>query len=110
MSEEESRITGKGQAFFDQGDQVAETGNWDYAIEMYTEGLRRDPCNMERGHIKLREVGLKRKMTGGKGPGMMEQLKRSGGKGIDEKLANASYLLGKDPGSEKHTPLRPRKR
>lgn len=100
MSEDESRITGKGKAFFDQGDQVAETGNWDYAIEMYTEGLRRDPYNMERGHIKLREVAMKRKVQGGKGPGMMEQLKRRGGKNATEKLANASYLMGKDPGSE----------
>ncbi len=105
MSEEESKITGKGKAFFDQGDQVAETGNWDYAIEMYVEGLQRDPYNMDRGHLKLRDVSLKRKMTGGKGPGMMEAIKRGGGKDVAIKLANTSYLLAKDPGATKYMAL-----
>ena len=49
MSQEQSKpisngdTAGKGKAFFDRGDQVAETGNWDFAIEMYLQGIGRDP-------------------------------------------------------------------
>lgn len=103
MSEDQEKTSdnaGKGKAFFDQADQVAETANWDYATEMYVEGLRREPENLERGHKKLREVGLKRKIQGGKGPGMIEQIKRRGGKDPIETMANAAYLLARDPGSE----------
>jgi tetratricopeptide (TPR) repeat protein len=89
---------GKGQAFFERADEVAETGNWDYAIDLYLEGIKREPANVARGHQKLREVSLKRKFKGGKPVGMMEQFKRRGGKGV-EALANAEYLLGKDPGN-----------
>jgi hypothetical protein len=57
-----------GKKFFDHGDQVALTGNWDFAIEMYAMGIRWEPSNMERGWHKLREVAMKRKAQGGKGP------------------------------------------
>ncbi len=40
--------TGKGgKAFFDRADQVAETGNWDFAIELYIEGIQREPGNIQ---------------------------------------------------------------
>jgi len=97
-----SSPSGKGKAFFDRADQVAETGNWDFAIEMYLEGIRREPNNIERGHQPLREVSLKRKVQGGKPAGMMESLKRRPGKDPVENLANAEYLLAKDPGSRSH--------
>ncbi|HAU37833.1 MAG TPA: hypothetical protein DCX07_08965 [Phycisphaerales bacterium] len=90
---------GKGKAFFDRADQVADTGNWDFAIEMYIEGLKREPGNLDRGHKPLRETAMKRKAQGGKGPGMMEGLKRRPGKDPAENLANAAYLLAKEPGS-----------
>jgi len=91
--------TGKGKAFFDRADQVAETGNWDFAIELYLEGISREPGNLERGHKPLREVALKRKLQGGKGPGMIEQLKRGASKKPEVSLTNAEYLLAKEPGS-----------
>ena len=50
MTETNAREPGKGQAFFDRADQVAETGNWDFAIEMYLQGIEREPDNIERGH------------------------------------------------------------
>lgn len=90
---------GKGQAFFKRGDEVAETGNWDFAIEMYVEGIQREPDNIESGYNKLREVALKRKASGGKAPGMMENLKRRPGKELDKNLANACYIWAKDPGA-----------
>lgn len=88
-----------GKAFFDRGDQVADTGNWDFAIEMFVEGLRREPDNLDRGHKRLREVAMIRKARGGKGPGMKDKFSHRMGKDPVENLANASYLLAKDPGN-----------
>ncbi|MFB3892274.1 MAG: tetratricopeptide repeat protein [Phycisphaerae bacterium] len=90
---------GKGKAFFDRADQVASTGNWDFAIEMYLEGILREPENIERGHKPLREVSLKRKAQGGKGPGIMEGMKHRPVKDPAQSLRNAEYLLAKEPGS-----------
>ncbi|MBS3735349.1 MAG: tetratricopeptide repeat protein [Phycisphaerae bacterium] len=90
---------GKGEAFFDRADQVAETGNWDFAVQLYLEGLQREPENIARGHQPLRQVSLRRKAEGGKSAGMIEQMKRRPGKGPLENLLNAEYLLAKDPGS-----------
>jgi len=90
---------GKGKAFFDRADQVAETGNWDFAIEMYLEGISREPDNMERGHKLLRKVPINRKAQGGKAAGMIDQLKRRSGKDPVQNMVNAEYLLSKNPGS-----------
>jgi tetratricopeptide (TPR) repeat protein len=97
-----AREKGKGKAFFDRADEVAETGSWDFAIELYIEGLRREPDNIERGLNPLREVALKRKLQGGKGPGLREQLKHRATKDPVESLANAAYLLAKEPGSRQY--------
>jgi tetratricopeptide (TPR) repeat protein len=91
--------SGNGAAFFERADEVAETGNWEFAIQLYLEGIQREPENIPRGHHKLREVSLRRKLAGGKPAGMMEQLKRRGGKDKIANLLNAEYLLAKDPGS-----------
>ena len=93
---------GKGKAFFDRAVEVAGTGNWDFAIELYLEGIRREPENIERGHQPLREVALKRTALGGKGPGMMQSFKRRAVKDPLDSLINAEYLLGKEPGSVTH--------
>jgi tetratricopeptide (TPR) repeat protein len=93
---------GKGKAFFDRADQVAETGNWDFAIQMYLEGIRREPGNLERGHKPLRNVSLRRKAEGGKPAGLVEQFKRKANKDPLESLVNAEYMLAKDPGNVAH--------
>ena len=102
MTQNQDKQAGQGKAFFDRADQVADTGNWDYAIEMYLNGISREPTNMERGHRKLREVAMKRTATGGKKPGMMEQIKRLASKDPTTGLVNAEYLLAKEPGSVKY--------
>lgn len=102
MAEVQGKTSGKGKAFFDRADQVAETGNHDFAIEMYLEGILREPSNLDRGHKPLRDVSLRRKAKGGKPAGMMEQLKRRGGKDAAERLANAEYMLSKDPANAGH--------
>ncbi len=99
MSSTDTKGSGKGKAFFDRAAQVAETGNWDFAIELYLEGVQREPDSIEHGHQPLRDVALKRKMQGGKAPGMMDQFKRRSGKDPLKNLVNAEYLLAKEPGS-----------
>jgi tetratricopeptide (TPR) repeat protein len=91
---------GKGKAFFERAEQVAETGNWDFAIELYIEGLKREPGNVEEGHQRLREVSLKRKAQGGKGPGIGDKFKHRAGKDPATNLVNAAFLLAKEPGSQ----------
>jgi tetratricopeptide (TPR) repeat protein len=93
---------GKGAAFFKRAEQLAEMGNWDYSIEMFLEGIKREPENIERGYQGMRKVSLERKLKGGKPAGMMEALKRRGGKDAVEKMSNALFLLAKDPGNVPH--------
>ncbi|MHC4984844.1 MAG: tetratricopeptide repeat protein [Planctomycetota bacterium] len=85
--------------FFGRAEQVAETGNWDFAIKMYLDGIRRDPDNVERGHQPLRKVSLTRKHGGGKGAGMMDKFKLKGGKDHLENLIRAEGVLAKEPGN-----------
>lgn len=94
-----SKPSGDGKAFFERAEQVAETGNWDFAIEMYLQGIQREPDNIERGHQPMREVSLKRKALGGKGPGIKDRLFGKGDKSPMGALINAEYLLSKEPGS-----------
>ena len=54
---------GKGKPFFDRGKTVAATGNFDYAIEMYIQGLYREPFNVDE-HQALREVAMRGKWRG----------------------------------------------
>ncbi|MBT3279254.1 MAG: hypothetical protein HN909_03565 [Phycisphaerales bacterium] len=92
---------GKGKAFFDRADQVAATSNWDFAIEMYAEGLKREPENIERGYQNLWEVAVKRKMSGGKAAGFGDKRShKTNGKDLAENLVNTWYLLAKDTSSD----------
>ncbi len=92
----------KAKAFFDRGDTVARTGNYEYAIEMYLSGLAIDPDAVD-AHETLRGISLKRKATGGKPIGMMEKFKL-GRPGKDDKqnLLNQEKLLAFDPGDTDH--------
>lgn len=90
---------GKGSAFFQRAEEIAGTGNWDYAIEVYLQGIAREPENVEQGHQPLRHVALQRKLKGGKPAGMMDKLKHRPSKDPIESLVNAEYLLSKDPGN-----------
>jgi tetratricopeptide (TPR) repeat protein len=85
------------RTFFMKAYKVAEMGNFDYAIEMYLEGLRISPDVVPEGHAALREVALKRKMSGGKGPSLKDKMTRKGGKTPLDEMLNAEFLLAKDP-------------
>lgn len=87
----------KAQAFFDRGEEVAATDNFDYAIDMYIEGLRRSPDALEDGHVPLRRLALIRQGKGGKKPSIKDKMTHRGGKNPVEEMLNAEYLLAKDP-------------
>lgn len=92
----------RADAFFKRAAELANTGNWDYAIECYVQGLGLDPDNVDRGHKPFRDVALRRAAAGGKGGGLREQIKRRGGKTPVESMLNAEYLLAKAPGNLAH--------
>ncbi len=87
----------KARAFFGRAEEVALTDNFDYAIELYLEGLRFAPDALEDGHAPLRRLGLIRQGKGGKKPSMVEVLRHKGGKTPLEEMLNAEFLLAKDP-------------
>ena len=87
----------KARAFFKRAEEVASTNNFDYAIELYLDGLRLSPDALEDGHAPLRQLGLIRQGKGGKKPSMVEKVKRLKGKTPLEKMLNAEYLMAKDP-------------
>jgi tetratricopeptide (TPR) repeat protein len=91
----------KAQTFFERGKQVAATGNYDYAIEMFIQGLNLDPENVD-AHMDLREISLKRKASGGKPVGIMERMRgKYTTSNADDKLnlLNAEKLLAFEPGN-----------
>ena len=89
----------KAQVFFERGNTVAGTGNYEYAIEMYIQGLNMDPENVE-AHQTLREISLKRKASGGKDMGMFDKMKVKTNTSDDKaNMLAAEKLLAYDPGS-----------
>ncbi len=89
------------RTFFGKARKAAESKNYDYAIEMYLDGLQRAPDALEEGHLPLCELGLQRRGRGGKKPSMVDRVKRLRGKTPLEQMLNAEYLFAKDPD---HTP------
>lgn len=87
----------KAKVFFEKAQKAVEGKNFDYAIEMYLEGLQRAPDALEEGHVPLCELGLQRRSRGGKKPSMMERVKRLRGRDPLEQMLNAEYLFAKDP-------------
>ncbi len=89
----------KADVFFAQGAKVAATGNYEYAIEMYLQGLMVDP-DAKEAHQALRDISMKRKASGGKDLGFMKKmdLKRPG-KDDTENMLRAERLLSYDPGN-----------
>jgi tetratricopeptide (TPR) repeat protein len=89
----------KAQAFFDKARVVADTGNYEYAIEMYLQGLAIDPENIA-AHQAMREISLKRKASGGKDLGFLEKMKlRKPSKDDKSAMLTAEKMLAYDPGN-----------
>ena len=87
----------KAKTFFERAQKLAWSNSFDYAIEMYIEGIKLAPDNVELGHEKLRETAIIRQVKGGKKPSMVEKVKVLRGKTAIGKLINAEMLFAKDP-------------
>ncbi len=89
----------KAKAFFDRGKTVADTGNYEYAIEMYISGLKLDPEEIE-AHRALREIAMRRKASGGKSLGMLDRMKlQKVSKDDKQNMLNFEMLVSYDPGN-----------
>jgi tetratricopeptide (TPR) repeat protein len=95
--EDNAQATDKARAFFEKAREITETGNLDYVIDLYLEGLRYAPDAVEQGHLPLCELALQRQGKGGKKPSVMEKMRRLRGKTPLEQMLNAEYLFAKDP-------------
>ncbi|MCK4294859.1 MAG: tetratricopeptide repeat protein [Planctomycetes bacterium] len=93
----DDQTVAKAKAFFDRARKAAETKNFDYAIQMYLDGLRFGPDALQHGHLPLCELALQRQGKGGKKPSMIEKMKHMRGKTPLDQMLNAEYLFAKDP-------------
>lgn len=87
----------KARKFFDHAETVSEAKNYDYAIEMYINGLRHDPDNMSR-HEELLDVAKRRKVGGGKKAGLMESKMNKVGSDVVGKMLHAEKIWAMDFG------------
>jgi len=88
----------KAKKWFEHARTVADTRNYDYAIECYINGLAVWPEAVDEGHKPLRAVAFARLGAGKKKPGLFETLKYStSGKDPLQNMLNAERLLAKDP-------------
>ncbi|MHC4227580.1 MAG: tetratricopeptide repeat protein [Planctomycetota bacterium] len=97
MPQEDSQASAKARAFFEKAGKVAETNNFDYAIDMYLQGLRYAPDALMEGHLPLCELALHRQGKNGKKPSVVEKVKHLRGKTPLDQMLNAEYLFAKDP-------------
>lgn len=86
----------KARRFFEHAETVSEAKNYDYALEMYINGLRHDPDNMAR-HEQLLEVAKRRKVAGGKKAGFTDKLKSIGPDAV-AKMLDAEKIWAMDFG------------
>ncbi len=98
MTEEQTnQNAAKAEAFFVRAKHIAGRGKYDYAIDMYIEGLGLEPDDVKNGHIPLRELALLRQSRSGAKPSFTQRLKGTGGKTPLEQMLKAESLLAKDP-------------
>jgi len=89
----------KAKSFFDSARTRGTTGNFEYCIELYLNGLSFDPDAVE-AHQELRDFSMKRKASGGKSLGFFEAMKlRRSSKDDKQNMLNAEKLLAYDPGN-----------
>lgn len=93
----EQEALDRASAFFERAEKVAESDNFDYAIELFLDGLCCAPDEVEKGHKALRHAALIRQGKGGRKPSISERLKKGRAKTPLDQMLNTEYLLAKDP-------------
>jgi len=85
---------------FQHAQKAESTRNYEYAIELYAQGLAHWPDALEEGLKPLWRVASNRKAAGGKPPGFSVKRKHpTSGKDPIANLNNALFLFGYDPNS-----------
>lgn len=97
MLQADDQASAKARSFFEKAAKVAKTDNFDYAIDMYLQGLRHTPDALMDGHLPLCELALHRQGKNGKKPSMVDKVKHIGGKTPLDQMLNAEYLFAKAP-------------
>ena len=64
---------GSAESFFVRARAMATEGLFEYAIDLYLDGLKLDPGNIDV-HKELREVSLRRKAAGGQDLGLVHKI------------------------------------
>ena len=97
-------LKAKARGFFAKAAEVAYTLNYDYAIELYLDGLSFWPNSVEEGHKPLMEIALRRQTSGGKksGFGDSSKYKKVSGKNPRDAMLKNEYLMSKDPGNQSY--------
>ena len=104
LREYPEELKARAREFFEKGSEVAYALNYDYAIELYLDGLSFWPENIEEGHNSLREIALRRHAAGGKksGFGDSSKYKKVSARNPKDAMFKAEYLLSKDPNNPNH--------
>ncbi len=88
----------RARKLFAHAKKAEESRNYDYAIELYVQGLAHWPDALDEGLKKLRVVATARKQIGGKPPGFMLRRKYpTNTKDAATNLNNALHLFGLNP-------------
>lgn len=85
------------ESFFTRARAMAAEGHFEYAIDLFLDGLKLDPDNVSV-HKDLREAGLRLKAGGAKALPMLQQVKlrKPTGDAVAD-LLNTEKLLAYDP-------------
>jgi hypothetical protein len=85
------------EQYFQRARAMAAEGLHEYAIDLFLDGLREDPGNID-GHQALREVALSRRAAGGADLSTVAKMKlRKPAADAVEDLLNTERLLAYDP-------------
>lgn len=90
----------KARSWFERAKTVADSRQYDYAIQCYLSGLKFDPDQMDQ-HEALHDVAMKRKVSGGKTAGFLDKAPVSGKHPV-ERMLEAEYKWAKDPQNPTH--------
>jgi hypothetical protein len=99
-----SELKTRAQEFFAKASEVAYALQYDYAIELYLDGLSFWPEAINAGHKALREIALRRQAASGKKSGFGDgsKYKKASSKHPKDAMLKAEYLLSKDPANQSH--------
>lgn len=97
-------LKNRAQEFFRQASEVAYTLNYDYAIELFLDGLSFWPDTVDYGHKPLRDIALRRQAAGGKKSSFTDSshFRKLSGKDPKEAMLKAEYLAAKEPANLQH--------